>query len=662
MKTVLLGIVKTYEIQGCFQIRNAFNKIGLDHTILVRIASTAVVCHLIGCSESQTLAGVSHAFVDAGPLRIYRQSPNAGPRKGWAAGDACMRAVQLAFLAKTGQPGVPTVLSNPKWGFYNVMNHGKEFQLPKPYRNWVAETTFFKIHAAEGHAASAVEAALIISKELRAHIPHGVWPIEEKISHVRVRTQKPAMIIINKQGALHNAADRDHCMQYMVAVVLLKGSMITAADYADDSQWASDPRVDILRSKIEMTEDPQFTVDYHNEKKRSGANALLLTLADGTKMEEVLVEYPTGHPWRDDTTGFVKEKFKSNVSGWFAEQKVESIVRLAETELQEFMTMGVSKFVDAFSAGGGDFVSPASIANDDQAETSALESLNEDGHVADFHHGMSILAALGGGGEGAKTTGPKSNVVQHPATNGGKELSAAARSGIPALQAEIATGREEERSSVPSATDSIAAAVMSVAESSLVAAAKPVAIHDQTITTVKKNLDPDHSDSKTTKGEAIILETTSTNMVQTQNQSGKMREQDTEWDGETYFLAFAPGKSPHPSPHVSHGLPFHRACAKHAAEIPHATRVYILVSASLSSKTNDLPRLHFALDDKLGEDTVVGIRRGVKPHTYYSDILSIVKEAKDVNANCLVTLGGGSLTDTAKVVALVCTQLYLATS
>ncbi len=522
METVLLGIIKTYEIQGCFQTRNAFNKMGLDHTILVRVASTAVICHLIGCSESQTLAGISHAFVDAGPLRIYRQSPNAGPRKGWAAGDACMRAVQIAFMAKSGQPGVPTVLSDPKWGFYYVMNNGKEFQLPKPLGNSVVESTFFKIHCAEGHAASAVEAALIVSKELRAHNPCDVWPIEEKISHVRVRTQKPAMIIINKQGALHNAADRDHCMQYMVAVVLLKGSMITAADYGDDSQWATDPRVDILRAKIEMTEDPQLTLDYHNEKKRSGANALVLTLADGTKMEEVLVEYPTGHPWRDDTSGFVKEKFKCNVRGWFAEQNANSIVDLAETELKKFMMMGVSEFVETFSAGGGDILSAATSESDNQAS---------------------------------------------------------------------------------------------------------------------------------------IMGTTSTDMVQTQSRTGKLREQNTEWDGESYFSAFAPGKSPHPSPHVSHGLPFHIACAKHVAEMPHASRVYILVSASLSNKTSDLPILHSALDDKLGEDSVVGIQRGVKPHTYYSDILKIVKEAKDANATCLVTLGGGSLTDTAKVVALVSTNL-----
>jgi len=658
MKTVLLAIIKTYEIQGCFQIRNAFNKMGLDHTILVRIASTAVTCHLLGCTKSQTLAGVSHAFVDAGPLRIYRQSPNAGPRKGWAAGGACMRAVHLALLAKKGQPGVPTVLSDPKWGLYTVVNKGKEFELPKPFGNWVVETTFFKIHAAEGHAASAVEAALILSQQLRARNPRDVWPIEEKISHIRVRTQRPAMIIINKQGTLHNAADRDHCMQYMVAVVILKGSMISAADYGDDSPWATDPRVEILRAKIEMVEDPQFTLDYHNEKKRSGANALLLTLADGTKTEEVLVEYPTGHPWRNDTSEFVKHKFKTNVKAWFTDEKAESIVVLAETELQEFMRMEVSSFVDAF-AGGDNIVSLANTEADGQAETAAFESLNEDAIAADMFDDASLKASSSGSGGRNMALPNGNNTVQLPATNGKVRFHEAVKNGGEPLVAETANDKDEQQSAAPLAKDSMAVAAMAVAGSTLDAVGRLVAMHEQTITAVKDSLEPNPPhDSSTANGGVPAPETGSASMIQTWNRSGKSKEQGSDWDGETYFSAFAPGKSPHPSPHVSFGLPYHRACAKHVAETFHATRVYILVSASLSSRTDDLPRLHFALDDKLGEDTVVGIRRGVKPHTYYSDILKIVKEAKEINVNCLVTLGGGSLTDTAKVVALVSTRRY----
>lgn len=345
MRTVLHALIKAYEIQGCFQIRNAFNQHGLDHTILVRIAATAVVAHLLGLSESQTLAALSHAFIDAGPLRAYRQSPNAGPRKGWAAGDACMRAVHLTLLAKKGQPGAPTVLTDPKWGLYTSLLHGKEFQLPKPFATWVVESAFFKIHAAEGHAASAVEAALTLAHRIRSRGPTLNMSIADAINHIRVRTQRPAMIIINKQGPLQNAADRDHCMQYMIAVVLLKGSMITSADYDDNSPWAMDPRVEILRRKIEMVEDEQFTADYHDDEKRSAANALQVTLL-GEVMEEVLVEYPMGHPWREDTTGLVRQKFEENVKGLFKGGQAEEIIGLAELGVEEFEYMGVKDFMD----------------------------------------------------------------------------------------------------------------------------------------------------------------------------------------------------------------------------------------------------------------------------------------------------------------------------
>lgn len=345
MRTVLHALIKAYEIQGCFQIRNAFNQHGLDHTILPRIASTAVVSQLLGLSEAQTLAALSHAFIDAGPLRSYRQSPNAGPRKGWAAGDACMRAVHLALLAKKGQPGAPTVLTDPKWGLYTSLLQGKEFQLPKPFATWVVESVFFKIHAAEGHAASAVEAALTLAQHVRSRASPLDMSIADAVDHIHVRTQKPAMIIIDKQGPLHNAADRDHCMQYMIAVVLLKGSMITSADYGDDSPWATDPRVEVLRRKIEMVEDKQFTADYHNDKKRSAANALQATFL-GEVMEEVLVEYPMGHPWRDDTNGLVRQKFEENVNKLFKGRQAEEIIRLAELGVKEFEYMGVKDFME----------------------------------------------------------------------------------------------------------------------------------------------------------------------------------------------------------------------------------------------------------------------------------------------------------------------------
>ena len=231
MEAVLCALIKAYEIQGCFQIRNAFNRVGLDHTFLVKIASTAVVSWLLGSTEAQTIDALSHAFMDGAPLRAFRQSPNTGPRKGWAAGDACMRAVHLATLIKNGQPGAPTVLSNPSWGFYKTLFNGNQFQLPRPFKSWVIESVFFKIHTVEGHRASAIEAAETIGQQLRAR---GL-SAERDIVQIRVRTQQAAMIIINKQVPLHNSADRDHCMQYMIAVVLLKGAMIETADYQDNS-------------------------------------------------------------------------------------------------------------------------------------------------------------------------------------------------------------------------------------------------------------------------------------------------------------------------------------------------------------------------------------------------------------------------------------------
>lgn len=349
MDTVLLALIKAYEIQGCLQRRNAFNKVGLDHTILVKVASTAVVSWLLGLSESQTLDALSQAWMDGAPLRVYRQSPNAGPRKGWAAGDACMRAIHLALLTKNGQPGAPTVLTTPRWGFYDTLFKGQAFQLPFPYKCHVIKNIFFKIHAAEGHAASAVEAAVQVGQHMRER----QLSVEKDIMHIRVRTQEAAMTIINKQGALHNSADRDHCMQYMVAVILLKGAMIEAQDYQDDSPWAQDHRVEELRKKIEMEETTQFTKDYHDVTKRSASNALQVTLNGGEKLDEVIVEYPLGHPWRPDTLDLVETKFKTNVRGWFgAGRKEEDILRLASLDENSFKAVPVCSFIDTFAASG----------------------------------------------------------------------------------------------------------------------------------------------------------------------------------------------------------------------------------------------------------------------------------------------------------------------
>jgi len=344
--TVLIALMKAYEIQGCFQICNAFNKVGLDHTMLVKVAATAVTSWLLGLSENQAQDALSQAWMDGAPLRAFRQSPNTGPRKGWAAGDASMRAVHLSILTKNGQPGAPTILTTPRWGFYNTLFKGQEFQLPRAFKSWVIENVFFKIHAVEGHGASGIEAAEQLGQMMRAR---NLDP-DKDIAHIRVRTQQAAMTIINKQGPLHNSADRDHCMQYMIAVVLLKGSMIETRDYGDDSPWTRDPRVEALRKRIDLEEDPQFTADYHNREKGCASNALKVILTDGSDLEEVLVEYPVGHPWRDDTIGLVKAKFEHNVKVSFGDgEQSRGILRMASLEEEAFADIPVYEFMDRFA-------------------------------------------------------------------------------------------------------------------------------------------------------------------------------------------------------------------------------------------------------------------------------------------------------------------------
>jgi len=341
MKHVLIALIKAYEIQGCFQIKNAFNRVGLDHVILVKVASTAMVSWLMGLSKEQAMSAVSHAWSDGHPLRVYRQAPNTGPRKGWAGGDACMRAVHLALAVRNGQPGVRSVLEDPRWGFYHVLFKDATFDLPRKYGSWVIENVLFKINTAEGHGMTGVEAALTTASELKARgLNH------EDIASIRIRTQEAAMIIINKQGALHNAADRDHCLKYMVAVVLLKGAQVDTEDYQDRSPWASDPRVEEIRRKITMVEDEQFTRDYHNQDVRSVSNALQVTLQDGTTLPEVIVEYPLGHVRRSETLDALKLKTDRNLRLKLSAQRVEKILSLTESEA--FMETSVDDFIDLF--------------------------------------------------------------------------------------------------------------------------------------------------------------------------------------------------------------------------------------------------------------------------------------------------------------------------
>ena len=341
MSTILQALMKAYEIQGVFQIRNSYNKVGLDHVINVKVASTTVVSWLLGLTKDQAKAAISHAWIDGHPLRTYRHAPNTGPRKGWAGGDACMRAVHIALQVKNGQPGLPTALTAPRWGFYDVLFKGKPFEFPKPFSSWCIENILFKVNCAEGHALTAVEAALQVSEELAKR-----GKTVDDIKKIDIRTQEAAMDIINKQGPLSNPADRDHCMQYMVAVVLVKGAMVDTADYQDDSPYAQSKQLSDLRAKIELYEDPDITRDYHDLEIRSATNALKVTLNDGTFLDEFVTDFPLGSPKRVETLPLVHEKAKANLALMLTDGGVKSILSCWESE--DFLKKDVSSVLDLF--------------------------------------------------------------------------------------------------------------------------------------------------------------------------------------------------------------------------------------------------------------------------------------------------------------------------
>ena len=285
VQDVLTAMIKAHEIQGCIAIENSFNKVGLDHVVLVKVASTAVVAEMLGLSREEIINAVSLAWVDGQSLRTYRHSPNTGSRKSWAAGDATSRAVRLALIAKTGEMGYPSVLSAKTWGFYDVLFKGNEFKFQRPYGSYVMENVLFKISfPAEFHSQTAVEAAMTINKELQK-----LGKKAEDIKKITIRTHEACIRIIDKRGPLNNPADRDHCIQYMVAVPIIFGRL-TAGDYED--AVASDPRIDKLRDKIVCVEDKQFTKDYHDPEKRSIANALTVEFSDGKKLKEIEVDSP----------------------------------------------------------------------------------------------------------------------------------------------------------------------------------------------------------------------------------------------------------------------------------------------------------------------------------------------------------------------------------
>jgi len=340
IKDVLTAMIKAHEIQGCIALENSFNKVGLDHVILVKVASTAVVSQMMGLTRDQVLAAVSLAWIDGHSLRIYRHFPNAGSRKSWAAGDATARAVRLALMAQTGEMGYPSALTAKTWGFYDVSFKGQPFKFQRDYGTYVMENVLFKISfPAEFHSQTGVEAAMTIYKQMQA-----AGKTSDDIKKVTIRTHEACIRIIDKKGPLNNPADRDHCIQYMVAVPFIFGRL-TARDYEDDI--ASDPRIDALREKIVCVEDAGYSADYHDPGKRSIANAITVEFNDGSSFDEVAVEYPLGHARRRvEGIPLLIEKYKTNLARIYDKDKQNKILdlcldydTLAATPVNEFMDL-----------------------------------------------------------------------------------------------------------------------------------------------------------------------------------------------------------------------------------------------------------------------------------------------------------------------------------
>jgi 2-methylcitrate dehydratase len=316
VRDVLSAMIKAHEIQGVLALENSFNRVGLDHVLLVRIASTAVVASMLGASLEQVVNALSNAWIDGGALRTYRHAPNTGSRKSWAAGDATSRAVRHALIALTGEMGYPSALSAKTWGFYDVLFKGKPFSLPQPFGSYVMENVLFKISfPAEFHAQTAVEAAMSLHPLVRERLAD--------IERIVIETQEPGVRIIDKTGPLANPADRDHCIQYMVAVPLIFGRL-TAADYED--AIAADARIDALRARMQVRENPDFTRDYYAPDKRYIGNALQVFFADGSASARVQVDFPIGHrKRRAEGMPVLVKKFEAAVAAHFPAKQAERI-------------------------------------------------------------------------------------------------------------------------------------------------------------------------------------------------------------------------------------------------------------------------------------------------------------------------------------------------
>jgi 2-methylcitrate dehydratase len=337
MRDVLTAMIKAHEIQGVLALENSFNRVGLDHVLLVRIASTAVATQLLGGDREQTLNAVSNAWIDGGALRTYRHAPNTGSRKSWAAGDATSRAVRLALIALTGEMGYPAAMSTPTWGFQDVLFKGKPVTLARPLASYVMENVLFKISfPAEFHAQTAVEAAMRLQPAVRDRL--------DQIESITIETQEPGVRIIDKTGPLANPADRDHCIQYMAAVPLIFGRLV-ASDY--DDAVASDPRIDALRAKMRVVENPTFTRDYYDADKRYIGNAIQVKFNDGTQTERVEVSVPIGHrERRGEGIPLLLDKFEQSITPKLGAARFEKLNalcsdanRLQATAVDDFLPL-----------------------------------------------------------------------------------------------------------------------------------------------------------------------------------------------------------------------------------------------------------------------------------------------------------------------------------
>jgi 2-methylcitrate dehydratase len=336
---VLHAMIKAHEIQGVLALDNSFNRVGLDHVLLVRVATAAVAASLLGATQDQIISAVANAWTDGGSLRVYRHAPNTGPRKSWAAGDATSRGVRLALMAMQGEMGYPSALSAKTWGFYDVLFRGKAIGLARPLGSYVMENVLFKVcFPAEFHAQTAVECAFKLHEQVKNKL--------DKVERIHIMTQESAIRIIDKTGPLHNPADRDHCIQYMTAVGLIFGEL--SADHYED-RFAQDPRIDRLRDKMIIIEDARYSEDYLDPDKRSIANALQVFFKDGSATEKIAIEYPIGHRRRRaEAIPLLIKKFDANLNSRLAAPWSKKILDLC-LDLPALQATPVDQFMDMFA-------------------------------------------------------------------------------------------------------------------------------------------------------------------------------------------------------------------------------------------------------------------------------------------------------------------------